>query len=46
MLAGGTWEGGDFEKKDSDPQFPGPPTSGTYKITVDFQRGKFIVVKQ
>lgn len=46
MLAGGTWEGGDFEKKDSDPQFPGPPTSGTYKITVDFQRGKFTVVKQ
>lgn len=46
MLAGGTWEGGDFEQKDSDPQFPGPPTSGTYKITVDFQRGKFTVVKQ
>lgn len=46
MLAGGTWEGGDFEKKDSDPQFPGPPSSGSYKITVDFQRGKFTVTKQ
>ena len=46
MLAGGTWEGGDFEKRDSDPQFPGPPSSGSYKITVDFQRGKFTVTKQ
>lgn len=45
MLAGGTWEGGDFEKKDSDPQFPGGPSAGNYKITVDFQRGKFTVVK-
>lgn len=41
----GTWNAGDFEKKDSDPQFPGPPTAGTYKITVDFQRGKYTVVK-
>lgn len=46
MLQGGTWEGGDFEKKDADPQFPGPPTAGTYKITVNFQIGKFTVVKQ
>lgn len=45
MLAGGTWQGGDFEKKDSDPQFPGPPGAGNYKITVDFQLGKFSVVK-
>lgn len=45
MLAGGTWEGGDFEKQNSDPAFPGPPTAGKYKITVDFQRGKFIVIK-
>lgn len=45
MLAGGTWQGGDLEKKDSDPQFPGPPSSGNYKITVDFQLGKFTVVK-
>lgn len=45
MLAGGTWEGGDFELKDSDPQFPGPPSAGTYKITVDFQRGKYSVIK-
>jgi starch-binding outer membrane protein SusE/F len=45
MLAGGTWSGGDFEKKNSDPQFPGPPSSGSYKITVDFQRGKYTVVK-
>jgi starch-binding outer membrane protein SusE/F len=45
MLAGGTWEGGDFEKKDADPGFPGPPAAGNYKIQVDFQRGKFIVKK-
>lgn len=45
MLAGGTWEGGDFEKKDADPQFPGPPAAGSYKIEVDFQRGKFKVTK-
>jgi hypothetical protein len=45
MLAGGTWEGGDFEKKDSDPQFPGPPNQGNYKISVDFQKGKFTVIK-
>ena len=46
MLAGGTWQGGNIEKKDSDPQFPGAPSAGTYKITVDFQLGKFSVVKQ
>ena len=42
----GTWESGTFEKKDSDPQFPGAPSAGTYKITVDFQLGKYTVVKQ
>jgi starch-binding outer membrane protein SusE/F len=45
MLDGGTWEGGNFEMKDSDPQFPGPPSAGTYKITVDFQKGKFTAIK-
>lgn len=45
MIAGGTWDAGDFEKKDSDPGFPGPPAAGNYKITVDFQRGKYNVVK-
>lgn len=46
MLSGGTWEGGKFEKKDSDPGFPGAPTAGTYKITMDFQLGTYSVVKQ
>ncbi len=46
MLPGGTWSGGEFEKKDDDPAFPGPPDAGTYKITVNFQTGKFTVVKQ
>ena len=45
MLDGGTWESGDFEMRDADPQFPGPPSAGTYKITVDFQRGKIFVIK-
>jgi hypothetical protein len=45
-MTSGTWDGGDFEKKNSDPQFPGAPSAGTYKITVDFQLGKYKVVKQ
>ncbi|MES1216708.1 MAG: SusE domain-containing protein [Bacteroidota bacterium] len=45
MIAGGTWESGDFKKENSDPQFPGPPSAGSYKITVNFQTGKFKVVK-
>ncbi len=45
MLAGGTWNGGSFEKKDSDPGFPGPPTAGMYKITVNFKTGTFTAVK-
>jgi starch-binding outer membrane protein SusE/F len=44
-LAGRTWEGGDFEKKDAEPGFPGPPDAGTYKISFDFQLGKYSVVK-
>lgn len=45
MLPGGTWAGGEFEKRDADPGFPGPPSAGNYKITVDFQLGIFSVVK-
>ena len=45
MLDGGTWESGDFEMRDADPQFPGPPSAGNYKITIDFQRGKYSVIK-
>jgi starch-binding outer membrane protein SusE/F len=41
----GTWDGGNFEKKNSDPQFPGPPSAGRYKITVNFQLGTYSVVK-
>ncbi len=41
----GTWDNGNFEKKDSDPQFPGPPSAGTYKITVNFQLGTYSAVK-
>jgi hypothetical protein len=44
-LAGGDWSSGDFEKMDANPTFPGPPTSGNYKITVDFQIGKYNVIK-
>lgn len=37
---------GDFEQKDSDPQFPAPAVAGKYKISVDFQRGKYTLTKQ
>lgn len=36
--------GGDF-KYDASDNFPGPDASGNYKISVDFQRGKFTVTK-
>ncbi|MDN3659257.1 SusE domain-containing protein [Ferruginibacter paludis] len=45
MKTGGTWDAGDFEKKDSDPGFAGPAAAGSYKIAVDFQRGKYAVTK-
>ena len=38
-------DGGDFGYDWSD-NFPGPIAAGTYKVTVDFQRGKYTVVKQ
>lgn len=44
-MTNGTWDNGDFEKRNSDPQFPGPPSAGNYKITVNFQLGKYTVVK-
>ncbi|MDE3234408.1 MAG: SusE domain-containing protein [Bacteroidota bacterium] len=37
--------GGDFGYDWND-NFPGPTNGGTYKIDVDFQRGKFTVTKQ
>ncbi|MBY0480949.1 MAG: hypothetical protein K2Q21_06325, partial [Chitinophagaceae bacterium] len=37
---------GNFEKKDSDPQFPSPATAGNYKISVDFQAGTYTLTKQ
>ncbi|MBC8005047.1 MAG: SusE domain-containing protein [Verrucomicrobia bacterium] len=45
-LDGTVVTGGDFELKDSDPQFPAPAAAGTYKVTIDFQRGKYTVVAQ
>jgi hypothetical protein len=42
---GGLSDGGDFGFNKND-NFPGPAASGTYKISVDFQRGKFTVTKQ
>lgn len=44
-LAGGDANGGSFEKKDADPQFPGQP-AGKYKIQMNFQTGKYTVTKQ
>lgn len=40
----GLADGGDFGY-DFSKNFPGPAVSGTYKIVVDFQRGKFTVTK-
>jgi hypothetical protein len=45
LAAGRTWSSGDFEKKDAEPGFPGPDVAGNYKITIDFQLGKYSVVK-
>ncbi len=41
---GGLADGGDFGYNKND-NFPGPAASGNYKISVDFQRGKFTVTK-
>jgi hypothetical protein len=41
----GNANGGTFEKKDADPAFVGP-VAGKYKISIDFQAGKFTVTKQ
>jgi hypothetical protein len=35
---------GDFEKKDSDPQFPSPG-AGNYKVEINFQTGKYTLTK-
>jgi starch-binding outer membrane protein SusE/F len=40
-----TWQGGEFEQRDADPAFDGPPTPGTYKMSFNFQFGTFTVVK-
>ena len=45
-LNGTVFSGGDFEMKNSEPSFPGPASTGTFKITIDFQRGKYTVVAQ
>jgi hypothetical protein len=39
-----TWSGGEFGYNKSD-NFPGPPTSGTYTITLNFKTGKFSVTQ-
>lgn len=41
----GLADGGDFGL-DFSKNFPGPAADGTYKISADFQRGKFTVAKQ
>ncbi len=44
-LVTGNAYAGTFEKKDSDPGFAAPETSGRYKMVVDFQSGTFTVTK-
>lgn len=41
-----TWQGGEFEQRDADPAFDGPPAPGNYKMSFNFQFGTFTVVKQ
>ncbi len=41
----GTWDKGEFRKRDSEPGFSGPPDPGNYKMTVNFQEGKYTMVK-
>lgn len=45
-LVAGVVTGGEFEMKDAEPPLAGPATAGTYKVTIDFQLGKYYVVKQ
>ncbi len=44
-LDGSVFTGGKFEQKDSEPPFPGPASAGKYKVTIDFQLGKYYQVK-
>lgn len=41
----GLWQGGEFGYNLND-NIPGPPTSGTYIIVLNFKTGKFTVTKQ
>lgn len=41
----GTWDRGTFKKADSDPAFLGPPASGRYRMTVNFQNGTYTMEK-
>lgn len=43
MMTGGTVNSGNFVQEDADPSFPSPTTAGWYKISLDFQTGKYTV---
>lgn len=45
VAGSGSALGGEFEKRDGT-QFDAPSVSGTYKLTFDFQAGRFTAVKQ
>jgi len=46
MVAGGTALSGSFVQENADPTFPAPAVAGSYKLTFDFQLGKYTAVKQ
>jgi hypothetical protein len=46
MIEGGAWQSGQFEKKDTQTAFIGPPTAGRYRIIVDFMKGIYQLVKE
>jgi hypothetical protein len=43
MVTGGSESAGDFVQENADPTFPGPAAAGWYRVTVDFQHGKYKV---
>ena len=43
MVSGGAATAGSFVQEDADPGFPSPTPAGWYKLTFDFQTGKYTV---
>ncbi len=44
-VTGGTWDKGEFFPQNADPTIPNPTDPGWYRVTIDFQKGTYKVVK-